>query len=147
GDYILQPGSLTTTTLSGSYSVEYPTLSTQTGTYAIIYRGTINNESYIGVSIDNDGNPSTSFNMKLSFKAADVPSGNKTLTIGSDGFVINVNGSSVVGGDNSLILNFGSLNTTDNTITITGGADKTINVGGSDLVINTIKAYYYNTSQ
>jgi len=86
------------------------------------------------------------FNLKISIQASDIPS-SIAFKNGVNGS-IKVNGNNSVVGDDTIILNFGALNTTDNTITITGdGSDNSINVGGSPLTITSITAYYYNASQ
>jgi hypothetical protein len=159
-DYILQPGSLSTTTDPLTFekaTLSYPGKSySDTALYAVIYKGTVNGVNYIGISVDEDGKTTTTdFNLKLYFQGSDIPFGStKTFTSGTENFSIRIvdsggNHSTIDAGNASITLNFSTLNTTNNTITITGTGygDDTISVDSNPLVIGTITAYYYNASQ
>ena len=154
GDYILQPGSLTTTTFNTSFNVTYS--SGRSGTYAVIYKGTINGTPYIGISIDTDGIPtdSSGFNMKLFFNYSSLPSGNLVLDKDVNGLQVSVKDGatpySALGVDDNIELNFSGPDS-NNIVTIKGVAGNDfLTVGTTDLYIdqtNGIKAYYYNTAQ
>ncbi|MBP7584670.1 MAG: hypothetical protein KBA61_11580 [Spirochaetes bacterium] len=152
GDYILQPGSLTTTTMNTNYDVSFA--GGPDGIYAVVYRGSVNGVNYVSISIDSDGNPSdnSGLNIKIYFEASSIPTSPITLTKGLNGFSIKAKVdtttySVIDDSDNNITLTFEPVNS-NNIIRIT--ASDTITMTGSPnqvLTINEINAYYYNTSQ
>lgn len=71
--YTLQPGEVTTfTTGITSYSITY--LGTQSGTYAVMYQGSVAGTEYIAIGVDADPSSSSAFKLKLYFQADEIPS-------------------------------------------------------------------------
>jgi hypothetical protein len=143
-DYILQPGSLSTTTFNTSYNITYG--ASQSGNYyAVLYKGTTNGTPYVGITLDEDGNPATSFNLKLNYQSSILPSGDITLQEGIDNLAIKINGTNTtISTGDSIKLNFSGPDS-NNIITITGNDvdNNEIVINGTVLKITQIKAYVY----
>jgi hypothetical protein len=134
------PGSVTEFTIKAkSYDVIYS--GAKSGNYAVVFLGTIDGNSYVGVALSSNPDSSTSFNLKMHFRASAIPA-SYTLQDSEPTDVITVrNEGSATFSDpatwtGTLDLTF--LNNGDGTYTITGVGNPT--VGGNPLTITTITA-------
>ena len=112
-----------------SYDIVYPPLTYNTGSYAVIFNGTVNSIKSVGIAVAD--NPKTAtFNLKIYFQADSIPEGNYSINESNSSLKVNGAGS---------VTHLIDLNLTqeiDGTYTITGSG----NINGTAITITSIKA-------
>lgn len=135
--YVLQPGGASYYTTGSSYNVNF--LGAKTGDYAVIYNAEVNGTPYVGIAIDEDGDPTNSgFTVKIYFQSSGIPgsitldSSNCTVKVINSGTTYTLNDTFTLTITDTGVNNIYSIKTTPDAdpITTTGG----------NLVINEIKA-------
>ncbi|MDY6933784.1 MAG: hypothetical protein SVZ03_06115 [Spirochaetota bacterium] len=132
--FIIKADTLTKYDSSMSYNISLDSTD-YTGSYAVIYNGSIGNTSYVGIALSDD--PSNEgFNMKIYFESSSI---GESHSINDSNSTININdgGTTYTWGSGSLTL---SISTEDNsTYTIGASGSATVN-SGETLTITNITA-------
>ena len=117
-----------------SYDIVYPPLTYNTGSYAVIFNGTVNSIKSVGIAVAD--NPKTAtFNMKIYFQADSIPEWNGHTIDQTNSNITITEGSTVTRStSHSILLNL--ILETDGTYTISG----TGNINGTPIIITSIKA-------
>ncbi len=143
--FTITPGSVTEFTIPDkshdtSFSAGSSTCTASASCNSIVFIGTVDGTSYVGIAISNNPYAENYKVMIYLPGRSSVPLGDFTLTPANSTIKVVRNGTPYTGQGDDITLNFSALQS-NKTYIITGGADKSVVVGGQTLTINSIVAY------
>lgn len=145
--FSITPGSVTEFTIPDkshdtSFSAGSSTCAASASCYSVVFIGTVDGTSYVGIAISNNPYAENYKVMIYLPGRSSVPLGDFTLTPANSTIKVVRNGTTTYTGQgDDITLNFSALQA-NKTYIITGvAADKSVVVGGQTLTINSIVAY------